>query len=83
LRSFDPRVRANRLSLFLPPAALVPAAIGAMAFKLYDLLYQKNYVGELIQRPSEVIEVNLYFFILAYLIVYARRIREIEEEQPG
>jgi hypothetical protein len=82
--AFDPRVRANRLSLFLPATALVPTAIGVMAFKLVDILYQKQYVGELIQRPSETIESYLYFFLFAYLIVYTRRIREIEaEEGPG
>ena len=76
--AFDPRVRANRLSLFLPAAALVPAAIGAMVFKTYDVLSQRSYVGELVGRPSETIELYLYFFILAYLIVYTRRIRELE-----
>ena len=29
-------------------------------------------------RPSETIETYLYFFILAYLIVYARRLKELE-----
>ena len=78
--AFDPRVRANRLSLFLPATALVPTAIGSVAFKLFDMLYQKQYLGELIQRPSETIESYLYFFLLAYLIVFARRIGEIEAE---
>ena len=46
------------------------------------MLSQKGYVGELIQRPSETIELYLYFFILAYLIIFARRIREIEAAEP-
>ena len=32
----------------------------------------------ILHRPSETIETYLYFFILAYLIVYARRIKELE-----
>ena len=81
--AFAPRIRANRLSLFLPPAALMPTAIMAMAIKLADLLFQKDYVGELMQRPSETIESYLYFFILAYLIVFSRRIREIEADSTA
>jgi hypothetical protein len=64
---FFPRVRSNRLSLFLPASALLPTAIIAMSFKL-----------ELVHRPSEAVELYLYFFILGYLIVYARRIGELE-----
>jgi len=77
---FDPRVRTNRLSLFLPPPALMPAAIVALALKAADLLLQNGY-GKLLQRPSETIETYLYFFILAYLIVFARRIGEIEASE--
>ena len=77
----DRRVRANRLSLFFPAAALIPAAVGSMAFKLIDVLYQKSDMGELIQRPSETIELYLYFFILAYLIVFTRRIHALEAEE--
>ena len=32
-------------------------------------------------RPSETIELYLYFFILTYLIVFSRRIREIETQE--
>jgi hypothetical protein len=74
---FDPRVHTNRLSLFLPPPALMPAAIVVTALKAADLLFQNGY-GRLLQRPSETIETYLYFFILAYLIVFARRIKELE-----
>ncbi len=79
----DRRVRANRLSLFFPAAALIPAAVGSMAFKLIDVLYQKSDMGELIQRPSETIELYLYFFILAYLIVFTRRIHALEAEEDA
>jgi hypothetical protein len=75
---FYPWLRACRVSLFLPPAALLPTALGASLFKLVDRVQQSSYVTNILQRPSETIETYLYFFILAYLIVYARRIRELE-----
>ena len=75
---FDPRVRANRFSLFLPPAALMPAAIGVLAFKLIDIMSAQGVIADLAGRPSETVETYLYFFILAYLIVFARRIKELE-----
>ena len=78
--AFDRRLRANRLSLFLPPNALLPASLIVIGVKLADMLFQKDYVGELLHRPSETIELYLYFFILAYLIVFTRRIREIQTE---
>jgi hypothetical protein len=81
--AFAPWLRACRLSLFFPPAALMPAAIGAMVFKLSDILVQKGYAAELVFRPSETIELYLYFFILTYLVVFARRIREIEAADGG
>ena len=77
---FFPSVRANRLSLFFPASALMPAAVVVMVIKIADLLHQKHFVGELLQRPSETIELNLYFFILAYLMIFDRRISEIETD---
>jgi hypothetical protein len=75
---FYPWLRACRLSLFLPADALVPTALGAFVFKLLDRLQQGGYVDTILQRPSETIETYLYLFILAYLIVYARRIKALE-----
>ncbi|MEX1060899.1 MAG: hypothetical protein WED13_07740 [Methyloceanibacter sp.] len=75
---FYPWLRACRGSLFLPAAALVPTALGALIFKLVDRLQQGGYVATILQRPSETIETYLYFFILAYLLVYARRLKELE-----
>ena len=80
---FLPRVRANRLSLFLPPAALLPTAVIAMLFKLIDLLQQGSHAETLVQRPSEAIESYLYYFILAYLIVFTRRLNELEAAAGG
>ena len=81
--AFGPRVRVNRLSLFLPPAALVPSAIAVFAFKYLDVAQQKGYLHTLVQRPSEAVEFYLYFFIFAYLVIFERRIREIEREERG
>jgi hypothetical protein len=78
--AFDARVRANRLSLFLPATAMVPTAIAVFVFKYLDIAQQKGLLNIVLQRPSETVELYLYFFILAYLIVLARRIREIETE---
>jgi hypothetical protein len=75
---FYPALRACRISLFLPAAALVPTSLGALGFKLLDHLQQGDYVATILRRPSETIETYLYFFILAYLIVYARRIKALE-----
>jgi hypothetical protein len=76
--AFFPVVRANRLSLFLPAAAVVPTAIAVFAFKFADMLYARKMIEEVVGRPSETVELYLYYFILGYLIVYARRIRELE-----
>jgi len=73
-----PKWRASRLALFLPAAALVPAAIGALLFKAIDV----SSAG-LVSRPSESIEFYLYFFILAYLIVFERRITALETAARG
>jgi hypothetical protein len=75
---FLPWLRACRASLFLPADALMPTALGAAIFKLIDRLQQGAYTPIILQRPAETIETYLYFFILAYLIVYARRIKQLE-----
>ena len=78
---FSPWVRANRLSLFLPAAALVPTALGVVIFKIIDRLQQGDMISPLLHRPAETIETYLYFFILAYLLIFARRIKELEVEE--
>jgi hypothetical protein len=75
---FYPVLRACRVSVFLPPAALVPTSLGAVGFKLVDHLQQSGHLTGVLLRPSETIETYLYFFILAYLIVFARRIKQLE-----
>jgi hypothetical protein len=75
---FWPWLRACRASIFVPAAALVPTALGATIFKLVDRLQQGGHMPTLLFRPSETIETYLYFFIFAYLLVLARRIKELE-----
>ncbi len=75
---FYPWVRANRFSLFLPAACIVPAALGAMLFKIIDKLQQNIDALDIAGRPSEGTELFLYFFILVYFITYARRLKELE-----
>ena len=73
-----PWLRACRMSLFLPAAALVPAALGVMIFKVIARLHQDAYIPTVLDRPSETVETYLYFFIFAYLLIFARRIKELE-----
>jgi hypothetical protein len=72
-----------RVKNFARNGQLLSQNVGAMAFKLSDILVQKGYAAELAFRPSETIELYLYYFILTYLIVFARRIREIEASDGG
>jgi disulfide bond formation protein DsbB len=81
--AFLPRLRQSRAALFLPSAALVPTALFMLAFKIESTL--SKFIGThfLAARSSEAVEFYLYFFILAYLIVFERRIREIETADSG
>jgi len=83
LCAFAPRLRQSRIALFLPSAALVPTALFMLFFKFDGTL--SKYTGHSLfaARASEAVEVYLYFFILAYLIVFERRIRELETEGRG
>jgi hypothetical protein len=69
-----------RWSLFLPPAALVPTALMAVGFLLIGDLQKLGIGKALMQRPSEVMELYLYLFLLFYLIVFARRIRDLQND---
>ena len=74
--SCSPELRTDFVSIEL--ATCCAGKLGCGGVKLADLLLQKGYVGEPLHRPKETIELYLYFFILAYLIVYRRRIDELE-----
>lgn len=79
---FKPHLRALRFSLFFPPASLVPIALCALSFKLLDEIRAKEKF-QAFERPSEGIEFYLYLFILAFLIVFSRRIGELKADQGG
>lgn len=80
LAVFYPVVRANRWSLFIPASAIVPTAVGAALFKGSDKLMKTFEIPPLVQRPSEATESFLYLFLLFYLILFIRRINELERE---
>ena len=50
--AFDPRVRANRLSLFLPAAALMPTAIAVFVFKFLDRRSAEGFRATLVAAPE-------------------------------
>jgi hypothetical protein len=77
---FVPRLRRSRAALFLPSAITVPTALLAVMFKLDGTLSKYTEETVLSARSSEAVELYLYFFILAYLIVFERRIHQLETE---
>lgn len=81
LCAYAPWLRQSRVALFLPAAALLPTALFASLFKLAGLLGEHDAMGfGVAARPSEAVELYLYFFIMAYLIVFERRIAALETE---
>lgn len=81
LCAYAPWLRQSRVALFLPAAALLPTALFASLFKLAGLLGEHDAMGfGVAARPSEAVEFYLYFFIMAYLIVFERRIAVLETE---
>jgi hypothetical protein len=80
LCAYAPWLRQSRLALFLLAAALVPAALLAVTFKGAEMLAKYHGAGlGVAARPSEAVE-YFYFFMMAYLIVFERRIGELETE---
>jgi hypothetical protein len=81
LCAYAPWLRQSRLALFLPAAALLPTALFASLFKLVDRLGEHDVISfSVAARSSEAVEFYLYFFIMAYLIVFERRIAALETE---
>lgn len=80
LAMFYPVIRSNRWSLFIPGSALVPTVLGAVLFKSMDALQKMFAIPSLVMRPSEATEMFLYLFLLIYLILFTRRIGELERE---
>jgi hypothetical protein len=79
--AFDPKLRAVRISLFLPAAALVPTALGTLFFQVDRWLEKLGFFYPFhIFWPSEIVESYMYFFVLRYLIVLTRRISELKND---
>ena len=77
---FSSRIRRNRWSLFLPADAMVPVSLGVVLFKSFHFI-EKTFAMQMpVFRPAEATETFLYLFILFYLIVFARRVGELERE---
>jgi len=68
------------VALFLPSAVLIPATLFMLAFKIDGTASKWTGHALFAARPSEAVEFYLYFFIFAYLVIFERRIREIERE---
>jgi hypothetical protein len=81
LCAYAPWLRQSRLALFLPAAALLPTALLAHLFKIAAMLGKHHEMDfGVAARPSEAVEFYLYFFMMAYLIVFERRIAALETE---
>jgi hypothetical protein len=80
LAFFKPAIRTNRWSLFIPAYAVIPTVLGAILFKSTDALQKKFAIPSLVMRPSEATEIFLYLFLLFYLVLFTRRIYELERE---
>lgn len=79
LAVFYPAIRRNRWSLFFPAGAMVPVALCAALYKATSTLLNLE-IPSLVARPSEALELFLYLFLLFYLIIFTRRIGELERE---
>lgn len=77
---FNPWIRRNRWSLFLPASAMFPVALGALLFKSFHFIEKHFAITMPLDRPAEATESFLYLFILFYLIILARRVGELERE---
>lgn len=80
LALYKPSIRTNRWSLFIPAGAVVPTVFCAVMFKASDAIQKKTGIPSLVMRPSEATEIFIYIFLLIYLILFARRIIELERE---
>jgi len=76
-----PSVHHNRWALYLPANALVPVALGWLLFKGAATVHKEFDWVPLVQRPAEATETFIYLFLLFYVIVFARRVRELEALQ--
>lgn len=73
-----PLAHHNRWALYLPANALVPVALGWLLFKTAATLHKDLDMAPLVERPAEATETFIYLFMLFYVIVFARRVRELE-----
>ena len=72
-----PAIRRVRLAIILPPFLCLPSAVIAEAVRMSERALSALAPGTtLFERASEVQELYFYLFILLYLIVLRRRLRD-------
>ena len=72
-----PAIRRARLAIILPPFLCLPSAVIAEAVRMSERALSALAPGTtLFERASEVQELYFYLFILLYLIVLRRRLRD-------
>jgi len=80
---FRSEVHHNRWALYLPANAMVPVALGWLLFKGAATIHKDLDMAPLVERPAESTETFIYMFLLFYVIVCARRVRELEALQAA
>lgn len=70
--------RPPLIQLMTPSLAIAAAAVIALAFKILDNASKGGVLDRIYSRPSEVMEMYQYFYMLSYVIVLRRRIRALD-----
>lgn len=63
------------LAILIPPLAIVPVSLVAVAFKFLDRAQKRELIEDWLARPSEANETFFCMFMMFYTIMLARRIR--------
>jgi hypothetical protein len=77
LKRFRPGILPERFAILYPPAQLIPAALLVLGPYLAQEIAEHAFGFRLFERVSEVQELYMYYFVLLYLIILRRRIRDI------
>ncbi|MFY0614325.1 MAG: hypothetical protein JXQ99_22545 [Hyphomicrobiaceae bacterium] len=75
---FKPTIHQLPFALFLPASVMVPTAFLVVVTKIWDVLSKQDILPALATRTSEVEETFIYLFIFYYIIIFRRRVIELE-----
>jgi len=75
---FKTTIRQAPFGLFLPANALIPTAFLVLFTKVWDILSKQDILPTFATRISEVEETFIYLFIFFYIIIFRRRVIELE-----